>query len=432
MITGKAKKHPENYVSGENFNTLKFSALYGLNAGGKSNFVDAIGFSQAVILNDLDKVITKDRYNKNHLENKYKVTDFEYEILIEKRIYSYGFSANLAKKTIYKEYLLDITDENNEISIFTRDFENEQNVINVNYEILEVDAGTINRINVYKEDLLNSSLFLNTLNNTSKKSIKSANERTIIIEKVYNWFEDSLEVISPSGTTKSFNLTYLNEKYLKALGKYLNAFDTGVKEVRFEKSSEEALGLPPRIREKIFEKLSMDSSLEESNSEDKPKGALMRTPENIFKLYKNEESIDIEEIRFVHNSDNITYSLEEESDGTKRIIDIFSILLEEENKVYIIDELDRSLHPNLTFNFIKKFLYNNSNNQLIVTTHEDRLLDLNLLRRDQIWFIDRNEEGNSEIYSLEDFKERFDKNILKQYLDGRYGSVPKFNFIFEE
>lgn len=427
LITGKAKLHEKNFYNHKNFNFLKFSAIYGPNAGGKSNFIDAIGLSQAIILNDLNTTVTKDRYNKNVSSNITRPTAFEYEILLDGRIYTYGFSTILNQKIIESEYLLDITNSKkieDAVEIFTRYESENGTVIDVNFDYLKADSGTITRINVYKDDLENSMLFLKSLN-SKKKSINSKMDKNNIISDIYNWFENTLEVISPEGTTKSFSLTYLEEEYLEALGKYLNAFDTGVKKVRFEKSSEEALGMPAKIREKILEDISNNIT------EEGAQGALIRNRSNIFRLSINdEEKLNIDEIRFVHNSEKISYSLEEESDGTRRIIDIFTILLGEKDKVYVIDELDRSLHPNLTYNFIKQFLYNTNGSQLIVTTHEDRLLDLELLRRDQIWFVERNSEGNSELYSLEQFKVRFDKDILKEYLNGRYGSVPKFDFLF--
>ena len=79
----------------------------------------------------------------------------------------------------------------------------------------------------------------------------------------------------------------------------------------------------------------------------------------------------------------------------------------------------------MTYEFIRKSLENDLI-QLIVTTHEDRLLDLSLLRRDQIWFVDK-EENASHMYSLEEYKVRFDKDIMKEYLVGKYGSIPKFD-----
>lgn len=429
MITGKAKLHEENFYKSNKFNFLKFSAMYGPNAGGKSSFIDAIGVSQAMVLNDLNIVTTKDLYNKNDEKNIEKPTAFEYEILLEDKIYSYGFSVMMNQKKIVDEYLLEITNSknlNDAIEIFARYDSKDGTIVDVNFDYLGVDENTKTRINVYKEDLENSTLFLKSLN-TKKKSIKSKISKETVLEDIFNWFEDTLEVISPNGTTKSYNLTYLDEEYLATLGEYLQAFDTGVRKVRFERSSEEALKMPIKIREKILENITLD--IKGGNES----GALIRTGSNIFRIILGEkDNLIIDEIRFVHNSETITYSLEEESDGTRRIIDIFTILLGEKDKVYVIDELDRSLHPNLTYNFVKQFLFNTSGSQLIVTTHEDRLLDLELLRRDQIWFVERNELGNSELYSLEEFKVRFDKDILKEYLSGRYGSVPNFDFLFDE
>ena len=140
------------------------------------------------------------------------------------------------------------------------------------------------------------------------------------------------------------------------------------------------------------------------------------------------EDIKFHIINFKHFSDEEYFSLGDESDGTVRLLELYSILYDKRDKTYFIDELDRSLHPNLTYTFIKKFLSKTNNSQLIVSTHEDRLLDLNILRRDEIWFVEKDKIGNSQLYSLEQFKTRFDKDIMNAYLEGRYGSVPKFSF----
>lgn len=418
MITGRSRQHPDNFFKEKNFNVLTFSAIYGLNAGGKSNFVDAIGLSRAMILNDLQNLRIYNRFNKNNPENQHAISNFEYEIAINNQYFVYGFSIILNKYKVVKEYLIDITDEKNEIPIFTRDEHTNETNININFDYLNLDKDTINRINVYKNDLPTSVLFLQALNSNHKKRLTSKNNKKLITESVFNWFKDVLEVISPEGTTDHY--AYLNKQHLEELGKYLNAFDTGVSKVKFHSVSEDAIELPLQIREKIFEDILSSTS----------KGALIRTGHNIFKVQNKQGDIDIQEIRFIHASKNVSYSLEEESDGTKRIIDIFSILLDTKHKVYVVDELDRSLHPNLSYKFVEEFINQKSKNQLIVTTHEERLLDLNLLRRDQVWFVERNNYGNSSLYSLEEYKERFDTNIRKQYLDGRYGSVPNMDFNF--
>ena len=115
-----------------------------------------------------------------------------------------------------------------------------------------------------------------------------------------------------------------------------------------------------------------------------------------------------------------------------RMLDLIEILLSNEPKTYVIDELDRCLHPSLTYKFVKSFLQlaAKRNVQLIVTTHESRLMDFDLLRRDEIWFVNKRENGTSDIYSLEEYNTRFDQKVDKAYLDGRYGGVPIFNTVF--
>ena len=94
----------------------------------------------------------------------------------------------------------------------------------------------------------------------------------------------------------------------------------------------------------------------------------------------------------------------------------------------LVDELDRSFHSKLTIEFIQKFFEKTqgANTQLIVTLHDSNVLNLNLLRQDEIWFVERSAEHSSELYSLNKFKERFDHSVAKDYLLGRYGAVPNF------
>ena len=94
--------------------------------------------------------------------------------------------------------------------------------------------------------------------------------------------------------------------------------------------------------------------------------------------------------------------------------------------------MDRCLHPSLTRKFIQQFFECTQGRavQLIVTTHESYLMDFKLLRRDEIWFVDKKKEGDSLMYSLEEYNERFDKKIDKAYLEGRYGGVPLFSTLF--
>jgi AAA15 family ATPase/GTPase len=105
------------------------------------------------------------------------------------------------------------------------------------------------------------------------------------------------------------------------------------------------------------------------------------------------------------------------------------LLIKSEDSVYIIDEMERSLHPKLIERFIQLFdlLHSNQRIQLIFTTHASTLMDQKLFRRDEIWFVERDKDSISTVYSLDRFKERYDKVLSKAYLEGRYGAIPVFN-----
>lgn len=156
----------------------------------------------------------------------------------------------------------------------------------------------------------------------------------------------------------------------------------------------------------------------------------LRTYEDFFQITNIvEDNYDLETIKLYHGNSSVKYDFRDESDGTRRLFDLIDILLiNEDNKVFVVDELDRSLHPNLTYRFIELFyeIAKEKNTQLIFTTHESKIKDLELVRQDEIWFVEKNRNNESELYSLDVFKERYDKRVEKAYLEGRYGAIPVF------
>ena len=138
-------------------------------------------------------------------------------------------------------------------------------------------------------------------------------------------------------------------------------------------------------------------------------------------------ALNVQAFHEIENNRSFLLDIDDESDGTRRLLQLIPALHndEEQNRVYIIDEIDRSMHPLLVWSFLQFFLNLSGNNQLIVTTHESNLLDLELLRRDEIWFVEKNNTSlSSELYPLTDFKVRTDLEIRKHYLQGRFGAIP--------
>ncbi len=137
----------------------------------------------------------------------------------------------------------------------------------------------------------------------------------------------------------------------------------------------------------------------------------------------------------MHGDTNFPVNLNEESDGTLRIMKLSPILFRNDvDCTYIIDEFDRTLHPSVVYGFVKWFLSQkyDSHKQLIITTHNLHLLDQDLVRRDEIWFVQKDSEGATSLYSLDDFKVRFDKNIEKAYLEGHFRGIPEISLPGDE
>jgi len=128
--------------------------------------------------------------------------------------------------------------------------------------------------------------------------------------------------------------------------------------------------------------------------------------------------------------DKEVYALpfDEESDGTQKLLNLIPAIMHSnsESKVFIIDEVDRSLHPLLTKLVIQFFTQAKPDNgsQLIVTTHDTHLLDQSLVRRDEIWFTEKDDSQQTNLYPLTDMTARNDLRIEKGYLQGRFGGIP--------
>ena len=157
----------------------------------------------------------------------------------------------------------------------------------------------------------------------------------------------------------------------------------------------------------------------------------MRSKETFFNIeVEGHSEPKVTTIRLHHNKSFYEFGFDEESDGTRRLFDLMDMLLNKrEDVLYVVDELERSLHPKLTERFLQLFmqLHDEQRMQLLFTTHESSIMDQAIFRRDEIWFVERNAENASSIYSLDRFKERYDKVLSKAYLEGRYGAIPVFS-----
>lgn len=140
--------------------------------------------------------------------------------------------------------------------------------------------------------------------------------------------------------------------------------------------------------------------------------------------------ITITTIEFSHENKKVFFDLNEESDGTARLLDLIEILFKvSDDRVFIIDEIDRCLHPSMTVKVIELFLSmaKKRNTQLIITSHESRLLASEMLRNDEICFVYKTAQGKSIINPLEKYQLRADKKVYAALFDGTLDAGPSFD-----
>jgi hypothetical protein len=191
-------------------------------------------------------------------------------------------------------------------------------------------------------------------------------------------------------------------------------------------------GIKPE-RKKLKEFFGEDVELDEllKDIEDSPQKMIgKRWNGDEIVLVKEDKEVLVKQLKLEHSGKEgviADFNLDEESDGTVRLLDFIPAFnsVANESKVFVIDEIERSIHPLLIKALVKKFSQDKqSNGQLIFTTHESSLLDQSIFRADEIWFVEKDKSGCTDIYPLSDFKEHNITDIRKGYLNGRYGSIP--------
>lgn len=428
MEPGKVRGRREHLLEHRGCNLLRFSAIYGSNAAGKSNYVRAIRFARDTILHGMQKN-TMTRYHRVDPENKEKPTEFTFEIRLDKKKYRYQFGLNMYSGMFLYESLVDFS-TGKEKEIFTRDMsQHKQHIMS-----LAKDAASNIRIQTYLGDMPEDSniLFLKEMNRNKAQAYDVIPELHVF-KDVYIWFKEKLRIIYPEEHLEITQPKLFEESESESICEMLQNFslhitDTAVESVSFESIFSSVPGqFPPKFFEDF--KNNIYQAIQEAKKkhpEAEKMSHTLRVGADLYSVNLDEgDQLVLNRLQLVHGG-NGQFNISEESDGTRRLIELMDILLSEENDVtYIVDEIDRSLHPLITKHFVELFLANEKNRQrqLIVTTHESRLLDLDVLRKDEIWFMVKN-DGMSQLERLVSYNIRTDLKIDMAYLRGKIVQVP--------
>ncbi len=414
MLAGQVKQ-PESHVTpiGKNgISGLKGGLVYGANASGKSNLIKAIDFARQVVVGGLKKVYAHNLYFRLEKGAEDKPSKFELEIKIGEKVYGYGFVLHLHARKVLEEWLFEVR-KSGDKAIFERKVLDSGRSEMLSSPSLRGAAAS--RFNVYVSDLSNEQLLISVLQDKQGDEFE-------IFRAIYRWLKEQLITFYPNSSY--YGLGQILQGTVKSeFRTYLHYFRTGIEDI--EAAEEEwfgddgflAVAEPTEINlaeltDRTYHRFGSES-LRTLSADGEGDLVFHR----ILGKYRMKGAID-----------TVTFDFGQESDGNRRLLDIIPLLIVADHlpKTILIDEIDRSLHPELTRRLLEVFFQKNRqpDSQLILTTHESSLLDLNLLRRDEIWFAEKNADGESRLYSLEEFKPRFDTEVRKAYLQGRYGAIP--------
>jgi hypothetical protein len=365
-------------------NLVKSVAIYGANAAGKSNLIEAMDFVQDFV-RDSAKESQDGEPIKNVVPflldkvNPNLPSEFELLFVADDILYEYGFALN--NQQVIHEWLFTYPQSQAQ-RWFERIYDEETNEYNWDLNEQKLTA----RCQFWQETTRNNALFLSTavmLNSTKLKP-------------VLNWISKNLVVF----TVKTHLSNFLTVDFCQDVDnkqkilEFLQAADLNIADFELEEHD-----LPDDLPAKIREDL-------------------LKIPQKLNFLHSINETDDL-----------IAFPIEFESEGTKRLFRFAGSLMDilENGKTLIIDELDNSLHPSIV-RFMLEFIHNpklnRHNAQIIFTTHDSSILDNSLLRRDQVWFVEKDKQQSTQLYPLTDFKPRPFESLQKGYLEGRYGALP--------
>jgi len=417
LLPGRTKRldHHKYLING--IEVLKLTALYGANGSGKSNLIRSISLlkrmlAKSIIPNSINT--QKFKLSKSAISEP---VELSIEFFTNSSIYYYSVSIN--DGVIIDEYFSSLGAEREDIKIFHRKSDHSKNSISFFDEFETKDENkTLKKI--IETDLLKPNQPLFSLLNTI------TNDHFIDIKVAYKWLEEDLTIIYPETKATGLVIEIDSKPHFKDFAvEVMESFNTGISNLKIEiETIDDFFG---KDNEKEIEEI---KSRLNSNPEGKIAVMTDKTAmEDVAIVTHNGEAV-VKRLLFEHlgeKQEKVEFKVAEESDGTRRLLEYLPALNDIVNgsPTFIIDEIERSIHPLIIKELIDKFSKDTSTKgQLIFSTHESNLLDQEIFRPDEIWFTEKNVIGATKLYSLSDFKEHSTIDIRRGYLSGRYGAIP--------
>jgi AAA15 family ATPase/GTPase len=370
---------------------LRSAAIYGPNASGKSNLMEAIDFMESFVRESSKEGQEGEPIDVNpflfNVVSRTEPSEFEVLFLQEGVRYQYGFAVTSTRVT--HEWLIAYP-EGRPQRWFEREFD-----ATAGKENWYFGSKFKGHKTVLQETTRGNALFLST-------AVQLNNEQ---LKPVYNWFHQKLRTIGVGGLAPTYTTSLCKtESGRKRILELMNAADLSIADISVEKKKFDVNDLPTGMPQVLQEQIKKDL-----------------------------EGKEFHEVKFLHavagTEELIALDADDESVGTMRLFAFAGPWLDvlDNGHVLFVDELNNSMHP-LMVRFLIGLINNPETNrhnaQLIFSTHDTSVLDNELLRRDQIWFTEKDTANATRLYPLSDFTPRKGEALEKGYLKGRYGALP--------
>lgn len=372
------------------FELLRSAAIYGPNAGGKSNFLEAMRAMQEIVLESATTMKRGDQlpvapFRLSETTSKIP-SEFEIFFIVDEVRYQYGFSAT--KERVHEEWLLAYP-KGRPQRWFGRDWNEKSQTYD-----WELGANLVGEKQLWQKSTRENALFLSTA-----VQLNSAQ-----LQPVYDWFKNTLRMANVAGWSPGFSAQLCETGDKDQVMDFLHAADMDIDDILVEK--------------KLFDRTILPDDMPD------------QVKEEILGKLKDKHLLQIKTVHKDGEGNPVTFDMDEESDGTQKLFSFAGPWIDslENGYVMIIDELHDNLHPRLVQFLVQLFHSaetNPKNAQLVFTTHETSILNQEVFRRDQIWFCEKDKQQATSIYPLSDFSPRKGReNLELAYLSGRYGALP--------
>jgi uncharacterized protein len=402
MVAGAIKEYPGHTFShlparasrSKPIILLKSAAIYGANAGGKSNLIKAMAFMRRMVMHSSKESQAGEPFPHNPFllnpRTSEEPTTMEAVFVQDGIRYRYGFSAD--RERVRLEWLF-AAPRGREARLFIR-----------REDQFEMGKG-MTGVSGLEEKTRENALFISVAAQFNQPEAR----------KILQWFSSLQVVTDDSRNIFRRSMAVLEESsQRKRLVEFIRLADYSISELELDVADFLLSDLPDQIRDTI------SKDMEKAGA--KGERVRLKKPVSHHHSFNDEGAMAGLE----------KFDLAMESKGTKRIFDLAGLIFFalDNAGTLIIDELECSLHPRLTRLIIKLFhseKTNPNNAQLIFATHDQTLFSAKFFRRDQLWMVSKNDLGSSELYSLSDFRVRQDSSYDKDYMQGRFGAVPVLN-----